>query len=636
MSAALSLMQALLGPDIPREDAQLALEQALSSSVDPMHWCAARLRVSDAEVMRRAAQWAELPFLDAVPRLAQDGLEPRRLESLGEIRLYRVRTADREIAFAAPDFFGLLRLVRAKARNDHLMRHLCLVPYPALRAFLVARASNALLDGARQNLARFWPHAAAQLELTAPVRMGFVLALLALTTLILLAPLSEQGWLAPLWIGLVLLPTVLRLLALAVPAEPLSSGRLDAIEREALPVYSVLVPLRDEVEIVEQLCSALGELDYPAEKLDVIFVVETRSPATIAAVQRHLGDARFAIVEVPDALPRTKPKALDFALPLCRGEFVVVFDAEDRPQPDQLLRIVDQFRRQPQTACIQARLVIDNGRAGAIPALFAGEYAGLFAVLLPALTRWGVVTPLGGTSNHFRTETLRQLGGWDAFNVTEDADAGVRLARRKLACATSTACTFEAAPVRVAPWLGQRTRWMKGWMQTYVVHNRRPGQLLADLGWRGAAIFQVILLSMMLSPLLHIGFALVLVAMALMGQLAWPRLDLWPIACAIVLVVGHAAAIATNLVGLARIGQSYLFWWQMLLPFYWAMIGLATLLALREFALRPFYWFKTPHSATDPQIAKAVPATWLPALHPAGNSVHRVGRKATVDPSAAE
>ncbi len=636
MSAALSLMQALLGPDTSPQDAQLALEQALNSSVDPMHWCAARLRVSDAEVMRRAAEWAELPYLDVVPRLAQDGLEPRRLESLGEIRLYRVRTVDREIAFAAPDFFGLLRLVRAKAKNDQLLRRVCLVPFPALRAFLVARASNALLDGARQNLARFWPHAAAQLELTAPVRIGFVVALFTLTTLILLAPLSEQGWLAPLWIGLVLLPTILRLFALAVPAEPQSSGRIDTIEREALPVYSVLVPLRDEVEIVDQLCAALGQLDYPAEKLDVIFVVETRSPATIAAVQRHLGDARFAIVEVPDALPRTKPKALDFALPLCRGEFVVVFDAEDRPQPDQLLRIVDQFRRQPEIVCIQARLVIDNGRVGAIPALFAGEYAGLFAVLLPALTRWGVVTPLGGTSNHFRTESLRQLGGWDAFNVTEDADAGVRLARRKLACATSTACTFEAAPVRVAPWLGQRTRWMKGWMQTYVVHNRRPGQLLADLGWRGAAIFQIILLSMMLSPLLHVGFALVLIAMALMGQLAWPRPDLWPVACAVVLVVGHAVAIATNLVGLARTGQSYLFWWQMLLPLYWALIGFATLLAMREFALRPFYWFKTPHPASNPQLARAVPAPWLAAAQGDGDKVQPMDRKSGLDPSAAE
>lgn len=633
MSAAVSLMQALLGPETSPQAAQEALDQALSASADPMHWCATRLEVSDAEIMRRAAEWAALPYFDVVPRVAHEPLEPRRLEALGEIRLYRVRMTDREVAFAAPDFFGLLRLVRAKSDNPVLLSNLCLVPLPSLRAFLVARASNALLDGARQTLVRYWPHAAAQLELTAPVRFGFVLALVILTTLIILAPLSGQGWLAPLWIGLVLLPTVLRLFALAIPPEPPIGGELGAQDREALPVYSVLVPLRDEVEVVEQLCSALGGIDYPPEKLDVIFVVETRSPTTVAAVHRHLNDARFSIVEVPDALPRTKPKALDFALPLCRGEFVVVFDAEDRPQPDQLLRIVDQFRRQPEVACIQARLVIDNGHSGALPALFAGEYAGLFAVLLPAFSRWGVVTPLGGTSNHFRIETLRQLGGWDAFNVTEDADAGVRLARRRLGCATSTACTYEAAPLRLAPWLGQRTRWMKGWMQTYVVHNRRPGELLADLGWRGAALFQVILLGMLLAPLLHVGFLFVLVVMALLGHLALPGLDLWPIACGTVLVLGQSVAIATNLVGLARTGQVHLFWWQALLPLYWAMIGFATLMAMREFALRPFYWFKTPHPATIPHPPDAVTADGLATSQEVGNSVQRLGRKTILDRS---
>lgn len=628
MSAALSLMQALLGPDATRQEAEVALDRALRASVDPIHWCATHLGLADAQIMRRAAEWADLPFFEVVPRVEQDALQPRRLEALGEIRLYRLRMLDREVAFAAPDFFGLLRLARLKADKAEVVRTLCLVPLPALRSFLVAQAGNSLLDGARQTLVRFWPHAAAQLELTAPIRVSFVIALVVLTTLIVLAPLSGQGWLAPFWIGLVLLPTVLRLCALVMPDEPDVPEDPHTQDPNDLPVYSVLVPLRDEAEMVEQLCTALGRLDYPVEKLDVIFVVESRSPATVAALQRHLSDARFSVVEVPDALPRTKPKALDFALPLCNGEFVVVFDAEDRPQPDQLLRIVDQFRRQPHIVCIQARLVIDNGRSGIIPALFAGEYAGLFAVLLPALTRWGLVAPLGGTSNHFRTETLRQLGGWDAFNVTEDADAGVRLARRRLACATNASCTFEAAPLRLSPWLGQRTRWMKGWMQTYVVHNRWPGELLADLGWRGTALFHVILLSMLLAPLLHIGFLLMLLVMTVLGFSAWPNAELWPIACAIVLVVGQLTAIATNLVGLSRTGQSSLFWWQALLPLYWAMIGFATILALREFALRPFYWFKTPHPAGAPGLRTPFPQE-------AGNSAQRLGRKAIWDRSEA-
>src|SRR5690606_36656484 len=143
----------------------------------------------------------------------------------------------------------------------------------------------------------------------------------------------------------------------------------------------------------------------------------------------------------------------------------------------------------------------------------------------------------------FRLDTLRQLVGWDAFNVTEDADLGVRLARRKLRCATSPARTFDAAPMHLKPWLGQRTRRRKGWMQTYVVHNRRPEMLLADLGWRGTAMFQVILLGMLLAPLLHAGFLVALLALAILGHLAWPQPLLWPMACAAVLVLGQAVAI---------------------------------------------------------------------------------------------
>jgi len=631
MSAAVSLMQALLGRGATGQEAQEALDQALRADADPIHWCATHLGLAEAEIMRRAAEWAGFAFFEVVPRLAKGPLQPRRLEALGEIRLYRLKFLDREVAFAAPDFFGVLRLAQASKEKAGLARNLCLVPLPALRAFLVAKAGNALLDGSRQTLARFWPHAAAQLELTAPIRIGFVITLVVLVTLILLAPLSGQDWLAPFWIVLVLLPTALRLSALIVPPEPDVEGNLPALDRDDLPVYSVLVPLRDEVEMVEQLCTAIGRLDYPAEKLDVIFVVESRSHATLNALRRRLDDARYSIVEVPDALPRTKPKALDFALPLCRGEFVVVFDAEDRPRPDQLLRIVEQFRRRPGIVCIQARLVIDNGPSGPLPALFAGEYAGLFAVFLPALARWGLVAPLGGTSNHFRIEALRQLGGWDAFNVTEDADAGVRLARRRLGCATSTTCTFEAAPVHLSPWLGQRTRWMKGWMQTYAVHNRRPAALLADLGWRGTALFHLVLLSMILAPLLHVGFVLVLLAMSLLGMSGWPRTELWPVACGVVLIVGQLVAIATNLVGLARTGQSSLFWWQALLPLYWAMIGLATILALREFALRPFYWFKTPHHAPPPSGHGANEAL----AHSAPNKIRRFGNKEIWDRSPA-
>jgi cellulose synthase/poly-beta-1,6-N-acetylglucosamine synthase-like glycosyltransferase len=597
VSAAVSLMQALLQRPPGGPDLRHTLDEALLTEVDPLHWCATHMGVSDAEVMRRAAAWANLPFLEQVPPGGAQ-IEPVRLEMLAEIRLHRGRTPGGEVAYAAPDFPGVLRLAEASLARPELRDRVCLVPATALREFLASQSSNALLDNARQSMVRRWPHAAAQLELTGPVRLGFVAVLVVLTVLIMLAPLAGQNWLAPLWVALVLLPTGVRLLALLTPPASDAPPAPTGLPWSELPLYSVLVPLRDEANMVEQLCAAMARINYPAEKLDIIFVVEGRSPATVAAVRRHLSDARFSVLVVPDMLPRTKPKALDYALPLCRGEFLVVFDAEDRPEPDQLLRVVGQFRREPDLACIQARLVIDNGGDGLLPTLFAGEYAGLFAVLLPALARWGLVMPLGGTSNHFRTSTLRELGGWDAFNVTEDADLGVRLARRGLRCATTTAQTLEAAPTHLTPWIGQRTRWMKGWMQTYVVHSRRPGRLVDELGWRGTVMFQIILLGMMLSPVLHISFFLLLPVLAATGQFAWAQSSPWPIACMLVLVVGHAVAITSHIVGLARTGQGALVWWQALLPLYWLLIGAATILALREFALRPFHWFKTPHLAS--------------------------------------
>ena len=637
MSQAVALVQTILGSQTSVDRARATLDQALAAEVDPLHWCAVHLELPAAEIMARAAGWAGLSFVDTIPRQGESRLEPSRIDALGEVRLFRTRLYDREIAFAAPDFPGVLRLARLRQERPNLCRTIFLVPEPALRTFLVHQAGPALIDAARQNMARYWPRAAAQLELTAPVRHGFAAIMVLAPLAILCMPLVGPAVLAPIWFALVMLPTLLRLCALAVPRQK-ERRTPHRVDRAELPVYSILVPLRDEANMVPQLCRTLRGLDYPGEKLDIVFVVESRSPGTIQALHRHLRDPRFAVRIVPDALPRTKPKALDFALPMCRGEFVVVYDAEDRPEPDQLRRIVDQFRRQPELECIQARLVIDNAGEGWLAALFAGEYAGLFAVLLPALARWGLVMPLGGTSNHFRLETLRRLGGWDAFNVTEDADLGVRLARRKLCCATSTARTFEAAPVNLRPWVGQRTRWMKGWMQTYAVHNRYPGDLLADLGWRGMAGVQLVLLGMVLTPLLHAGFLLSLPILYFSGHLAGPVFHPWPLVCLAVLLLGSAVAIATNLVGLVRSGQAEVIWWQALVPAYWALIAFSTVLALREFTQRPFHWFKSPHQASAESVHSVQAGVGSQAFamaQPAGNNRQRRGRKPIRDRSAA-
>ncbi len=614
MSEMIGLMQAVIGPGYDAADAAMLLDLALASEVDPLHWCAVHLGMDQSEVARRAAGWLGLAYYNVVPRLASAKLVPPRLEILAEIRMFRVHLLDREVAFASPDFFGILRLKKAYEAKPLLHQQVCIVPPSALRDLLIEAAQTALIDGARQTLARSWPYAAAQLDLPRGVRWGFAGSLMFLALLILLAPLANQLWLLPLWLLLVVLPIVLRLCALLTsPQAPISPDlKLDDLD---LPVYSILVPLRDEANMVDQLYMSLGRLDYPREKLEIIFVVENRSPETIGAVRRHLGDARFALAVVPDAAPRTKPKALDFALPLCRGEFVVVYDAEDQPEPDQLRRVVSQFRQEPDVHCIQARLVIANGRCGVLPALFAGEYAGLFTVTLPALASWGAVMPLGGTSNHFRLQTLRALGGWDAYNVTEDADLGVRLARRNLRTSTISSITFEDAPTRMGVWTGQRTRWMKGWMQTFVVHNRKPLRLLSDLGWRRFALFQITILGMLLGPFLHTAFAAICVLQFWLFGTDMFLPGPWLIACLGIFVVGYGVAIATNLLGLARTGQTGLIWQQLLLPFYWLLIAMATLRAMYEFVLRPFHWWKTPHQAsTSGQANPASQEAGMPAV----------------------
>ena len=594
MSDALELVKAILADDGPQDETALAvLDAALESELDVLHYCAVSLGLSPSTIMERAAHWAGYSFFDHVPVGLTGDIVPTRLEALATVRMFRQQLLDREIAFTAPEFFDVIRLKHRLAATPHLRHLLCLVPEPAFRDYLATAAAPALIDSARQNLARRWPYASAQLELTTLARYGFVAALLLLVCMVLAAPHVAQVLLLPGALTLLLGPAAIRLAAVLEPLPP--QPELHRPPDEELPVYSVLIPLRNEAAMVPQLFAAMRALDYPAGRLDIKFVVEAGSEETVAAVRRLLGDPRFSLVPVPDAAPRTKPKALDFALPLCRGEHVVVFDAEDIPDPDQLWKAAVRFRDAPDLVCLQARLVIDNGQQNWLAAQFAGEYAGLFGVLLPALARWRLPMPLGGTSNHFRLRALRELGGWDAFNVTEDADLGVRLARRQLRVDVLASHTSEAAPTRLAPWFGQRTRWMKGWMQTFIVHNRDPGRLLGEMGLPAFLAFETLVLGMIVAPVLHCAFlASLCVRIALGGDLVDD--SLWTVFYLAMLVLGYGSALAMTLLGLLRRRNRQLLTSQAWLPLYWLLIGIATLRAAHELVRRPFYWFKSPHN----------------------------------------
>ena len=293
-----------------------------------------------------------------------------------------------------------------------------------------------------------------------------------------------------------------RPISTAMPRRPIIHDAADA----ELPIYSIIVPLRREAKMVDQLLSAIEAIDYPAGKLDVIIAVEADCHNTRAAITARKHRIPVMVIPVPPGEPRTKPKALSVALPLARGTYTVIYDAEDRPESNQLRTAVRAFRSAGNDlACVQARLHMDTNTSWHAR-YFTAEYAGHFDFFLPRLAAFGLPLPLGGSSNHFRTKTLRDVGGWDPYNVTEDADLGIRLARFGYRCGVIDSTTYEEAPANIRRWLAQRSRWFKGWMQTWLVHMRHPWQLFQDLGFCGFVTFQAIVGGNALVALAHPAF----------------------------------------------------------------------------------------------------------------------------------
>ena len=257
-----------------------------------------------------------------------------------------------------------------------------------------------------------------------------------------------------------------------------------------MPRYTVFVPLFKEVEILPHLAKALAELDYPPAKLDIKIVLEAVDAATIEAAAKLAFPGNVDLIVVPDRQPRTKPKALNYALQFATGDLAVIYDAEDRPEPDQLRKAATVFHHaSADVACLQARLDYFNATENWLSRQFTIEYCTLFRGLLPLLSRFGLPLPLGGTSNHFRIGVLRALGAWDPYNVTEDADLGMRLHRAGYRVETLDSTTYEEACCQTYPWLKQRTRWLKGWMQTFGVHMRAPLSTLRETGLAGFLAF---------------------------------------------------------------------------------------------------------------------------------------------------
>jgi len=413
---------------------------------------------------------------------------------------------------------------------------------------------------------------------------------------------------------------VLRLIAVARLARfgPRRPPRIAMGEDEALPVYTVLVPLYGEARVVRDLVHGLQSLDWPPDRLDVKLILEADDAETRRAAETAVGGTPFEIVVVPPVLPRTKPRALVYALQFARGELVTVYDAEDRPHPMQLREAHAAFSRGgADLACLQAPLLIDNLRAGMLARYFALEYAALFDGLLPALAALHMPLPLGGTSNHFRRDALEKAGGWDPYNVTEDADLGIRLARLGYRCDTITRPTWEEAPVAPGAWLAQRTRWFKGWIQTFLVHTRQPVALARQLGPRGTVGFLLAGIGMLVSAIIHPIYVINVVLTALDPLSLWS--DGSALSAAVVgfnlfnLVVGYYAAIRLSWRTMRLRNRRRQMLALVTLPFYWLLMSVACLRAICQLAWRPHYWAKTPHRGRRPAAeAEAESAAFPP------------------------
>jgi len=266
-----------------------------------------------------------------------------------------------------------------------------------------------------------------------------------------------------------------------------------ALADRSLPVYTILVPLYKETAVLPRLVEAIDQLDYPKAKLDVKLLLEEDDAETIAFARAAGLPSHFRLVIVPQGMPKGKPKACNYGLIQAQGEYVVIYDAEDLPERDQLKKALVAFSKgDDRLACVQAKLNYFNRDQNLLTCWFTTEYSMWFDLFLPGLDASGAPIPLGGTSNHFRTDMLRGIGAWDPYNVTEDADLGVRLFKRGWTTAVIDSTTYEEANSEVYNWIRQRSRWVKGYIQTYLVHMRHPLDLLRQLGPKGFFSFQLV------------------------------------------------------------------------------------------------------------------------------------------------
>lgn len=529
--------------------------------------------------------------------------DPRLIAQIGAETCLRLRIvpwrmigASPILVTSEPSSFEASRSTLPSPFQSALM---AVAPGGAIEAAIMGVAGSGLLDTAETRVpdilsGRNWQSRrfalAATLSAIAVVFMAVILPKMLITGLCVLALLA---------LGATTFLKVCAMVASFLPERPKLAFRSQrgGHKDQKLPVVSLIIALRDEPIIVPALVRRLRRLTYPAELLDICLVTEQDDQKTALAIERSATPFGFRHVVVPPGRLATKPQALNYALSFCRGSIVGVLDAEDAPEADQILAVIHQFRRaNDDVACLQGVLDFYNPRTGFLSRCFALEYAAWFRVFLPGLARLGLIVPLGGTTAYFRRDVLEDIGAWDAHNVTEDADLGVRLARKGYRTELVPTVTYEEANSQFWSWIKQRSRWLKGYAMTWAVHMRRPGKLLQELGLRRFLAFQVLFVG----TLVHFLLAPALLSLwVLPFGLAHPLTEvLGPnSATALFFVFLCAEAIGFCMValGLARAKRLRMLAWIPALHVYFWLATLSLYRAVFELAVKPHFWAKTAH-----------------------------------------
>lgn len=365
-----------------------------------------------------------------------------------------------------------------------------------------------------------------------------------------------------------------------------------------MPVYTILLPVYKEDKLIKKLIWNLQSIDYPREKLDIKLVIEEDDDKTLNAVRNLDFPAIFEVIVVPFHMPKTKPKACNYALHFAKGKYLTIYDAEDIPDTDQLKKVVTLFRKLPDNyICIQCALNYFNRNENFLTRMFTLEYSYWFDYMLPGLDTLDIPIPLGGTSNHFKLDHLVELGAWDPFNVTEDADLGVRAYAKGHKVAIVNSTTYEEANNEPFNWIRQRSRWIKGYMQTYLVHMRNPAKLVRKIGWRGFWGFNFFIgatpVTFLVYPLLLGIFVMYLVFDLSTIRTLFPD---WVLFMAIFnLMVGNILMIYVNMMAVFKRRFYELILFSIANPVYWLMHSIAAYMGLYELIVKPFYWQKTNH-----------------------------------------